>query len=96
MGSVIINQRIDSFLEHTHFVVDNNFRSIKIKKFLETIITVDHTTIEVIKIGGSKATARERDHWTEVWWNNWNHSKDKVSWFNTSIFHTFKNFNTLN
>ena len=76
--------------------MNDHFWSIEIEKFLQTVVAVNYTTIKVVKVGGCKATARERDHRTKIWWNNWNNSKDEVSWLDASILHTFKYLNALN
>ena len=96
MGGIIVDKRVDGLLEHTHFVVNDHFWSIEIKKFLQTVVTIDYATIKVVKVGGCKATARERDHRTKIWWDNWNNSKDKVGWLDASVFHTLKYFDALN
>ena len=59
MISIIIDQSINGFLEHAHFVVDNHFWRIEVEQFLQTVITVDDAAVKIIKIGSRETTTRQ-------------------------------------
>ena len=92
MRCVVIDKSVDSFLEHTHFVVYDNFRSVKIEKFLQTVVAVNHTTIEVVEVRCCETTAREANHWAKIWWNNRNYSENEICRFDAGSFHAFDEF----
>src|SRR5690606_19301423 len=63
---------VDRFLEHTLFITQDHLRSLDLEKALETIVTNDHTTIKVVKIGRSEAAAIEGNEGTQLRRNNRN------------------------
>ena len=60
--TTVIEERIHSFLQHTLFVIHNDLGSAKLQQALEAVVTVDHTTVQVVQIGSRKATAIELNH----------------------------------
>ena len=42
------SQGVNGFLEHAHFVAGNHSWCVELIEFLETIVAVDDTTIEVV------------------------------------------------
>src|SRR5262245_866413 len=53
--TAVVEQRVDSFLQHALFVSDNDIRRLELKQVLEAVVPVDHATIEIVEIGGRKA-----------------------------------------
>ena len=62
----VIKQCIYSFLKHTLFVSDNDIRSRKLLKSLKAIITVNNTTIQIVKVRCSKTSAIKLYHRTKI------------------------------
>ena len=65
-ATAVIEQRIHSFLQHTLFVTDNDARRTKLHQALQTVVTVDHTTVKVVQIGSRKTTAVQRYKRTQI------------------------------
>src|SRR5688572_21052348 len=66
----VVKQRIDSFLKHPLFVADDDFRRIEFLKTLQTVVTIDYTTVQIVKIGGREAAAVKRNKRTKIWGNH--------------------------
>ena len=70
--TTVIEERIHSFLQHTLFVIHNDLGSAKLQQALEAVVTVDHTTVQVVQVGSRKATAIELNHRAQLRRNNRN------------------------
>ena len=64
--TAVIDQGIDSFLQHTFFVSDDDFRSTEFQKSLQTVISIDDAAIKVIQVGGGETAAIELDHRAQI------------------------------
>ena len=64
--TTVIDQGIDSFLKHTLFVSDDDFRSTEFQKSLQTVISIDDAAIEVIQVGGGETAAIELNHRAQI------------------------------
>ena len=64
--TTIVEEGVDRFLEHALFVVDDDFRRTEIKQTLETVVAVDHTTVEIVEIRRRETTAVELHHRTKI------------------------------
>src|SRR5919202_2678671 len=62
----VVDQRVDSFLQHALLVAYDDLRRIELHEPLEAIITVDHTAIEIVEIRRCEPAAVELDHWTQI------------------------------
>ena len=62
----IVDQRIHRLLEHALLVADDDFRRAQVQQFLEAVVAVDDTTVEVVEIAGGKAPAVQLDHGPQV------------------------------
>src|SRR5439155_665521 len=51
----VVEQRIDRFLEHALFVVDDDLGRTQVEQSLETVVAVDHAAIQVVEIGGRES-----------------------------------------
>ena len=49
-SSVVVDEGVNSFLEHALFVSADNFRSFEDIEFLETVVTVDDSSVEVVQV----------------------------------------------
>src|SRR2546425_3629763 len=72
----IVEESIDGFLEHPFFVADNDFRSLELQQILQPVVAVDDTPIEIVKVGGGKASAFEGDERAQVRRNHRQHNED--------------------
>ena len=65
----IVQETIDSFLKHSLLVSDNNVWSLDRNQALKTVISVDDSSIEFVKVSCSESTTIKLNHRSEVWWN---------------------------
>ena len=82
-------------MQHAHLVAANDFWRIKINQLFKTIVSVNHTAIQVIKVRCCKATTSQLHHWTKVRWNHWKNRQSEARWLDACCLHTFKNLKTL-
>ena len=68
----VVEQRIDSLLQHTFLVAQNDLRSLDFDQSFQTVVTDDDTTIEVVQIRRSETTAVERHQRTQLGRNHRN------------------------
>ena len=66
----VIQQGVYRLLQHTFFVTYNDVRRAQLKQALQTVVTVDHTTVQIVQVGGRKAAAVQRYQWTQIWRQN--------------------------
>ena len=52
----------------------------KLKQLLETVVAVDHTTVEVVQVRRRKTAAFQPDQRTQVWRENWDHVQNQPLW----------------
>ena len=67
-------------MKHTLLVAENHFRSLDFDKAFQTVVTDNHTTIEVVEVTGGETAAIEWHEWTQFGWNHWNHSQHHPFW----------------
>ena len=63
--TAVVDQSVNSFLEHSLLVTDDDLRSAKVKELLKTVVSSDNSSIEVVKVGSSITSAVQRYHRTE-------------------------------
>ena len=59
--TTIIEKCIHRFLQHSLFIFDNNSRCTQFDETLETVVSMNHTTIQIIEVTGCKAATFERN-----------------------------------
>ncbi len=70
--TVVVEESIHRVLQHPLLVADDHLGCIEIEKFLETIVSVDQTTIEVVEVRGREVAALEKNERTEIGWDHRN------------------------
>ncbi len=65
-ATTIIEQRINGFLQHALFVSDDDIRRSQIEQALQSIVTVDHATVQVIQVRRCKTSTFERYQRTQI------------------------------
>ena len=71
--TTVVEQGIDGFLQHALLVVEHDFRSAELDQSLQTVVTVDHTTVEVVEIGSGETATVELHHRAQIRRNDRNH-----------------------
>ena len=72
----VVEETVDGFLKHTFLVAENDFGSLDLDEFLETVVTDYYATVEIVDIGGCEAAAVEGNQRTEIRGNDRNHLHD--------------------
>ena len=72
----VVEEGVNSFLEHALFVAQDDFRRLDLDHTLQTIVTDDHTTIEVVEVRRSEASPIEGHERTEIGWDDGQHLHD--------------------
>ena len=94
-ATTVVEQGIDSFLQHTLFVTHDDVRCGQIKQALQTVVTVDHATIQVVEVGSRKTTAIQRNQRTQIWRQNWQNSQNHPLWQVAGALEGFHQLQTL-
>ena len=64
--TAVVEQGVDGFLEHALLVVEHDLRGAELDEALQTVVTVDHTTVEVVEVGGGETATVELHHRAQV------------------------------
>ena len=59
-AAAVVEQCVNRLLQHALFVAHDDIRRIQLEQALETIVTIDDATVEIIQIRGRETTAIER------------------------------------
>ena len=74
--AAVVEQAVHSLLKHTFLVAENNVRSLDLNQSAKTVVTDDHTTVEVVEVRGSKSSTVQRNERTELRRSNRNNLQD--------------------
>ncbi len=74
--AAVVEQRVHRFLQHALFVADDDARSAQFDQALQTVVTVDDATIEIVQVGGRKAAAIKRNQRAQVRRDDWDDLHD--------------------
>ena len=58
----VVDQRVDCFLQHALFVLDDDLGRAQLQQPLEAVVAVDDAAIEIVEIGRGEAAAVELHH----------------------------------
>ena len=65
-AAAVVEQCVNSFLKHALLVVDDDLRSAQIEQTLQAVVAVDHSTVEIIEIGGRETSTIELHHRAQI------------------------------
>ena len=68
--SAVVDKCVNSLLQHSLFVSDDNFGSFKLKHLFKTVVSVDNSSVKVVKVGCCVSSAVEHNHRSEFGRNN--------------------------
>ena len=77
-AATVVEERVDRFLQHALFVVHDDLRSTEIEQTLQAVVTVDHTTIEVVQVGRCETATIELHHRAQIGRNNRDNIEDHI------------------
>ncbi len=92
----VVDQGVNGFLQHALFVANNNFWRTKFEQTLQTVIAVNHATIQIVQVRSRKTTAVEWNHWTQVWRNNRNRFQNHPLGFHRVQVQTLQQLHAAN
>ena len=76
--AAVVEESVDGFLEHAHFIMDDDVGRLHLDELLQAVIAVDDATIEIVQVGGSETAAFEGNERTEVRRDDREHRQDHV------------------
>ena len=65
-AAAVVNQSVNSLLQHAFFVADDDIRSTEIQETLQTIVAVDDAAIKIVQIARRKTSAVELNHGAQL------------------------------
>ncbi|MNZ83615.1 hypothetical protein D3C78_1023480 [compost metagenome] len=74
--TAVIDQCIYCFLKHPFFILYDDIRCAKVKQTFQPIVTVNHTTIQVVEVRRCKTSTVKLYHRTKFRRNNWKYIKN--------------------
>ena len=91
----VVQQGVNSFLQHAFLVADDDFRRMKLQEVFETIVTIDDTAIQIIQIAGRETTAFQRNQWTQFGGNDRQNAQNHPAWIHVVFKESFDQPHTL-
>ena len=76
--TAVVEQGVHGLLEHALLVVHDDRRGVQVEQALESVVTVDHATIQVVEVGRGEAAAVELDHRAQIGRNDRDDIQDHV------------------
>ena len=82
LASAVVDQSVDGLLEHALFVAADNFWSVETMQTTQTIVAVNDAAVQVVQVRSGETATIKWNHWTQVWWNNWDNAQNHPTWGN--------------
>src|SRR6185369_14041100 len=93
--TTVIEQGVDGFLQHALFIAHDDFRSVQVHQLLQTVVTVDDATIEIVEIGRRETATVEWNEGTQLRRNDRNHVENHPLRLVTGLAERFDHLETL-
>ena len=61
-AAAVVDQRVDRFLQHALFVLDDDLGRVELEQPLEPVVAIDDAAIEIVEVGRGEAAAVELHH----------------------------------
>ena len=94
-AAAIVEQRIDSFLQHALFVADDHIGRVKLHELLQPVVAVDHAAIEIVQVGSGEAAAVERHKRTQLRRKHRDHVQNHPFGLVAALAERFENLQAL-
>src|SRR5580698_3735751 len=91
----IVQKGVHCFLQHALFVSNDHFRGMKLQKFFQTVVAVDHPAVKIVQVGCRKASTIQRHQRTKLWWNDRQDFQEHPFWLVVALAEAFNNLQTL-
>ena len=93
--TAVVDQCVNSFLKHTLLVSYDNVRCSQLKESLQTVISVDDPSVQIIQVRCSETSTIKLYHRTQIRWDNRDCCKDHPLRSVAGLAECFYNFQTL-
>ena len=74
--STVVDQCVNSFLQHSLFISNDDVGSLKVNKVLQSVVSVDNPSVQVVQITGRESTTIELHHRVKFRRKNWKNRED--------------------
>ena len=93
--TTVVYQRVNCFLKHTLLVLYDYFGSHKLHQFFKTVVSVDNTTVKVVKVRRRISAAVKWNHRSDFRRNYGNNIKYHPFGLVSRTAESFHNFKSL-
>jgi hypothetical protein len=93
--SRVVEEGVDSLLEHTLFIARDDFWSTNRHQLLQTVVAVDDTAVEIVQVRGRKSATIESHHRTEIRWDDRDSSREHPLETEVGLLKTLVDLETL-
>ena len=69
-ATTVVEQSVDRLLKHTLLVTHDNVGRVQVEKTLKSVVSVDHTSVQIVEIRCRKSTAVQRNQRTKIRWKH--------------------------
>ena len=75
-ATAVIDQGVDSLLQHALLVAHDDVRRTEVQEALEAVVAVDDAAVEIVEVGRREAATVKLYHWAQVWRDDWDDVED--------------------
>ena len=68
--TTVVEESVNRLLQHPLFVADDDIGCTQFDQALQTVVPVDHTTVEVVEVGGCEAATVQRHQRAQFRWDH--------------------------
>ena len=94
-ATAVIQQGVDRFLQHTFFVAYDDIRRSQIQQTLQTVVTVDNATIQIVQIRRCETTAVQRNQRAQIRRQHRQHGQDHPLRLVAGLYERFQQLDAL-
>ncbi|CCK17023.1 hypothetical protein BN136_3033 [Cronobacter universalis NCTC 9529] len=94
-ATAVIQQGVYRFLQHTFFVAYDDVRRSEIQQTFQTVVTVDHATIQIVQIRRCETTAIQRNQRTQIRRQHRQHGQDHPLRLVARLYERFQQLDAL-
>ena len=94
-ATAVVEQRVDSFLQHALFVAHDDFRGLKLQQALQAVIAVDDAAIQVVQVRGRETAAVQRHQRTQLGRQHRQYFENHPLGLDAGLLEAFQDFQTF-
>ena len=94
-ATTVIQQGVNRFLQHTFFVAYDDIWRSQIQQTLQTVVTVNDATIQIVQVRSRETTTIQRYQRTQIWRQNRQNGQDHPLWLVARLYERFQQLDTL-